>query len=120
MFALAVLEDSDPSVRRKPQPIQFPPYRFVASLVLMGRLRLIHWKSEEGSSIAELLRREGFEVEYEAKFSLEIFRTIRNAPPDAIVIDLSCRPSHGREVATALRGGKHTRQIPILFLGGEP
>ena len=37
----------------------------------------------------------------------------------AVVIDLSRLPSHGRAVAAWLRGSKSTRQIPIVFVGGD-
>jgi len=86
----------------------------------MGRIRLFHWKAEEAVGIADDLRAAGFAVDYEAKFGPELFRAMRQSPPDGVVIDLSRLPSHGREVATALRGNKLTRQIPILFLGGQP
>jgi hypothetical protein len=39
---------------------------------------------------------------------------------DAVVINLNRLPSHGREVATALRGSKSTRHIPIVFVEGAP
>ena len=42
------------------------------------------------------------------------------SPPDAVVIDLSRMPSHGREVAHSLRGAKATRHLPIVFVDGEP
>jgi hypothetical protein len=86
----------------------------------MGRLRLFHWNADEASPVADILLRAGFEVNYEAKFTPQLFRSVCHAPPDAVVIDLSRLPSHGREVATALRGNKLTRQIPILFLDGAP
>jgi len=86
----------------------------------MRRIRLIHWKSEEASRIAEALRAAEFSVDYDDRTAPEMIRAVRISPPDAIVIDLSRLPSHGREVAIALRGNKHTRQIPILFLDGAP
>ncbi len=86
----------------------------------MGRVRLFHWKPDDASLVAENLRQAGFEVDYDPKFSPQLFRALRDSPPDAVVIDLSRLPSHGREVATAMRGNKHTRQIPILFLDGAP
>src|ERR1700722_16869093 len=86
----------------------------------MGRVRLIHWKPEEASPIAETLKSAGFEVEYDGKPAPEILRCLRTHPPDAVVIDLSRLPSHGREMATALRGNKQTRPVPILFLDGAP
>jgi hypothetical protein len=39
---------------------------------------------------------------------------------DAVVINLNRLPSHGREVALALRGAKGTRHIPIVFVEGAP
>jgi CheY-like chemotaxis protein len=86
----------------------------------MRRVRLIHWKPEEASPIAEALKDAGFEVDFDGKIAPEILRAVRMFPPDAVVIDLSRLPSHGREVAIALRGNKSTRQIPILFLDGAP
>jgi len=86
----------------------------------MGRVRLIHWQPEQASLIAETLKGAGFEVDYDGKADPAMIRAVRLSPPDAIVIDLSRLPSHGREVATALRGNRHTRHIPILFLDGAP
>src|SRR5215203_4997608 len=47
-------------------------------------------------------------------------RHIRASLPDAVVIDLSRMPSHGREVAQGLRSAKGTRHVPIVFVDGEP
>jgi CheY-like chemotaxis protein len=86
----------------------------------MQRLRLFHWNSEEGAGVAAALRQAGFAVDFDPQPFPRLMRELRTAPPDAVVIDLSRLPSHGREVATALRGNKQTRQIPILFLDGAP
>src|SRR5579871_2981306 len=86
----------------------------------MARVRLFHWNPDEASPILDILRGGKFEVDYEAEFSPRIMRAVRDNPPDAVVIDLSRLPSHGREVATAMRGHKRMRAIPILFLGGAP
>lgn len=43
----------------------------------------------------------------------------RESPPDAFVIDLSRLPSHGREIAIALRQSPRTRCVPIVFCDGE-
>jgi CheY-like chemotaxis protein len=47
-------------------------------------------------------------------------RQIRASHPDAVVIDLTRMPSHGREVAQGVRSAKATRHIPLVFVGGEP
>jgi hypothetical protein len=84
------------------------------------RIRLIHWAPEEAALIVETLKKAGFAVDYDHKAAPGIMRAIRDTPPDSIVIDLSRLPSHGREIAIALRGNRHTRQVPILFLDGAP
>jgi Protein of unknown function (DUF3052) len=46
-------------------------------------------------------------------------RGIRENLPDAVVIDLSRLPSHGREIAVWLRSTKRTRHVPIVFANGD-
>lgn len=86
----------------------------------MPRVRLIHWKAREAAGLLDALRAAGHDVEYDEQVDSEGFRGIRRHPPNVFVIDLSRLPSHGREVATGLRGLKATRHIPIVFLGGAP
>lgn len=45
-------------------------------------------------------------------------RRIREAKPEAIVIDLSRLPGQGRDVAIWLRQQKPTRRVPLVFAGG--
>jgi hypothetical protein len=40
-------------------------------------------------------------------------------PPDAFVIDLTRLPAQGREVGLSLRQRKSTRNVPLVFVGGE-
>jgi hypothetical protein len=47
-------------------------------------------------------------------------KSVRQSVPEAFVIDLSRLPSHGGEVAAALRRFRETRNVPIVFAGGEP
>jgi CheY-like chemotaxis protein len=84
----------------------------------MGRVRLFHSKAAEAAAAVDTLQAAGFVVDYQEKFHPEALREMRQSPPEAVVIDLSRLPSHGREVAIALRGNKATRLIPILFVGG--
>jgi CheY-like chemotaxis protein len=86
----------------------------------MSRLRVVHWKASESAALLSILRAAGHTVDYVEKLHPDAFRAIRQSPPDAVVIDLSRLPSHGREVATFLRGHKATRHVPILFVDGEP
>jgi hypothetical protein len=86
----------------------------------MARLRLMHWKATEAALLLEALHGAGHVVDYQEKLDPKGFRAIRQSPPDAFVIDLSRLPSHGREVATFLRGQKTTRAVPIVFIDGAP
>lgn len=85
----------------------------------MARVQLVHWKEAEGRERARELRAAGVRVEYEVDAPAAL-RASKDEPPDAIVIDLTRLPSHGREMAWALRQSKKTRAIPLVFVGGAP
>lgn len=82
------------------------------------RLALVHWNTEEGRARAAQLRDAGYSVSFEATTPQWLRRAVAS-PLDAIVIDLSRLPSHGREVALALREQKSTRHVPLVFVDGE-
>jgi hypothetical protein len=86
----------------------------------MSRVRLLHWKSTEAAPIQNLLSGAGFQVEYDEKFDPSLMRKWREDPPAVFVIDLSRLPSHGREIAVALRQSPKTRSVPIVFCNGAP
>jgi CheY-like chemotaxis protein len=85
----------------------------------MLRLRLIHWNAAQAASYLTLLTEAGHRVEYSPEFSPQLMREWRSMPPDAFIIDLSRLPSHGREIAIALRQSKALRAIPLVFCEGE-
>jgi CheY-like chemotaxis protein len=89
-------------------------------VVLRKHVLLVHWNSGECAERAARLRALGYEVTAVAEFTPDRLRAISGNPPAAFVVDLSRRPSHGRDVAQALRMRKATRHVPILFLQGEP
>lgn len=84
----------------------------------MLRVKLIHWKDEAIERAAKL-REAGFAVDVEPLQGAGSLKHLREDPPVAFVIDLSRLPSHGREVALALRQTKATRAIPLVFVDGE-
>lgn len=86
----------------------------------MARLCVFHWKAADAEPLLQKLRSAGHQVDYSDKVDPSVFRAVRQSPPDAFVIDLSRLPSHGREMATFLRGTKATRHIPIVFVNGDP
>lgn len=84
------------------------------------RVAVVHCKPAEAGPLIETLRRAGHEVRHDGADGGIVYKAIRTWLPDVVVIDLSRLPSHGRGLATALRGSKLTRQIPIVFAGGAP
>ncbi len=84
----------------------------------MLRVRLIHWKESEVEEKAEILKRAGYKVE-SSLLDQDSLNKIRQDPPAAFVIDLSRLPSQGRDFALGIRIHKATRNIPLVFFGGE-
>jgi CheY-like chemotaxis protein len=86
----------------------------------MPRIRIVHWRADEAGPLVDLCRSGGYEVDYEDMGFPELARAIRSSAPDALVIDLTRAPSHGRELAITIRRTKYSRYIPIIFVDGEP
>lgn len=66
------------------------------------------------------LKEAGFEAIYSERTQSPSVVRIKKEAPVAIVIDLSRMPSHGRYVGAWVRGSKSTREIPLVFVGGDP
>jgi CheY-like chemotaxis protein len=87
----------------------------------MARILLVHWNAAEAEERAARLSRAGHEVRvHSSSTDMGPLRTVKQTPPEAILIDLTRLPSHGRAVAEALRQSKATRFVPLLFVDGEP
>jgi len=69
---------------------------------------------------AARLSSEGLDASAYPALGPRAFREIRANPPDAILIDLTELPSYGRAMAVLLREQKSTRNIPLVFLKGDP
>ena len=86
----------------------------------MARVILIHWNAKEGEDRASILRKAGYECALVSTLAQDDLRAFREAAPAAFIIDLGRLPSHGRAVAVALRQQKATREIPLVFVEGDP
>lgn len=86
----------------------------------MARIRLVHWNGPEGRERRLRLASLGHETLFDDLDGTGVLRATRADPPDAVIIDLSRLPSHGRETALSLRSSKATRHIPIVFVDGDP
>jgi CheY-like chemotaxis protein len=86
----------------------------------MRHIRLIHWNTSEAKGKATILQAEGYGVVLQIPRGSADLRRLRKNPPDAVVIDLSRLPSHGRDIGLVLRQTKATRNIPLIFVEGDP
>ncbi len=86
----------------------------------MPRVRLFHWRAEEAQTLVAALRAGGYNVEYPGDKANGSWRSLRENPPLAAIIDLTRLPSHGRYVAAEIRASKSMRSIPIVFVDGDP
>ena len=86
----------------------------------MSRVSLIHGSTEEGNERVSRLRKAGHRVELFTPEGGDSLQSLIARPPDAFVIDLGRQPAQGRDLAIWLRGRKASRQVPIVFVGGDP
>ena len=86
----------------------------------MARLVLVHWHAGEAAERAKKLRAAGHTVVVESDSGRNVGPTLRKKPPDGVVIDLGRLPSHGRQLGVWMREQKATREIPIVFVDGDP
>jgi hypothetical protein len=85
------------------------------------RVLLVHWHEAECGPRAERLRQCGHavDVHWRQEGGGTLTRSLTAQPPAAVVIDLGRLPSHGRAIATWLRGRKALRAVPIVFVPGD-
>jgi|SRR5579872_5538987 len=86
----------------------------------MPRIRLFHWQADEAKPLIAALRAGGYTVDYPGDKANGSWRSMRENPPRAAVIDLTRLPSHGRHVGAEIRAIKSLRYIPIVFVDGDP
>src|SRR5579864_4252089 len=84
----------------------------------MPLVRLVCWNQDLARERARVVEEAGFHVDASRLDPGGLIGHFRACMPAAILIDLDRLPSHGREVAVALRNSKATRHVPIVFAGG--
>ena len=84
------------------------------------RIVLIHWDAPEAQARVTRLESMGYSSSFLNRSGPALLRKITDELPSAVVIDLSRLPAQGGEVAAALRAGKLTRRLPIVFVDGLP
>lgn len=83
-------------------------------------IRLICWNEDLARERMASLADCGFAIDGSRLNPSGLVRQFKEMAPAAVLIDLDRLPSHGREVAVALRQSAFTRHIPIVFAGGAP
>jgi CheY-like chemotaxis protein len=84
------------------------------------RVAFVAGQADLAEQRLERLRALGHDVWAAPRDGAAAFRALKQDPPDACVIDLSGRPSHGRDLALALREAKATRGVALVFVDGTP
>jgi hypothetical protein len=85
----------------------------------MQHVHLIHWKPNEVDERCARIVAAGYSASGDP-FGPALLKSLKEDPPDALVIDLSRLPAQGRDVGLHLRKMKDTRHIPLVFVEGEP
>jgi hypothetical protein len=83
-------------------------------------VRVVHWNEAEMAERVARLRALGFDATGERPEPVSFLRRLPEERPAALVIDLERAPSMGRDLALAIRSRKATRDIPLVFAGGDP
>lgn len=84
------------------------------------RVHLVHWDVDDARARVAGLSALGHDAIYlPGVTGTPLMRALRAGAPDCFLIDLSHRPSHGREVAMALCASPSTRHRPLVFAGGD-
>lgn len=85
----------------------------------MSKVTVIQPRKNSETNLPDSIRRAGHEVHVLAKPSGTDMKSLRDDSPDAIVIEIERQPSLARAVGIMLRQQKATREVPIIFVGGE-
>jgi CheY-like chemotaxis protein len=86
----------------------------------MTNVLLVHWNETEAKQLARALKALGYKPKILFDSEKPNLAEIREHPPELFLIHLSRLPSQGREIAGHFRRAKATRNVPILFVGGDP
>ena len=86
----------------------------------MRNVKLILWNAAEAQERASILTAAGYKVDAMTSVGLKSIPLLRENPPDAVIVDLSRLPSQGRDIGLLLRQYKQTRNIPLVFVDGDP
>ena len=80
---------------------------------------VVAWDEDEAIDLAARLSDAGWVVALEHADGLRAWKRIKEGRPDVVIVDMTRRPSHGRELLRSMANRKHTSAIPIVQVGGD-
>lgn len=89
-------------------------------MVYEMKLFVIDWCTGNASALLESCNASAHTVVgYELKDGGDTYKKTGMQKPDAIIINYSTKPLHGRTTAESIRKRKSTEKIPIYFIDGD-
>jgi hypothetical protein len=85
----------------------------------MRRIRVLNGHAESEIWI-ERLRDAGSDVDARKVRAPDDLKALGRLVPAAVAIDLARAPAHGRDLGLAVRQMEATRQVPLVFVDGNP
>src|SRR3954467_12341961 len=86
---------------------------------MAGSVFVVAWDEDAAIDIAARLSDAGGVVALEHADGGRAWKRIKEGRPDVVVVDMSRRPSHSRELLRSMANRKHTSAIPIGQVGGD-
>lgn len=80
-----------------------------------GNILIVDDLPENLHFLTEVLTKHGYKVRCVTNGTMAL-RTVRNHPPDAILLDIKMPDMDGYQVCEALKSDENTSEIPIIFL----
>lgn len=80
---------------------------------------VVSWDEDEAIDLAARLSDAGWMVALEHSDGLRAWKRIKESHPDVVVVDMTRRASHGRELLRSMGQRKHTSGIPVVQVGGD-
>lgn len=83
------------------------------------RIFLVDWDKDSAKQLSKTLGTKGWSVEVETEDGGRAYGLIQKSNPQAVLVNLARKPSHGIELGSSLRDVKKTKDLPILFLDAD-
>jgi CheY-like chemotaxis protein len=80
-----------------------------------GNILIVDDLLENRRFLAKILTEEGYKVRCVTNGTMAL-RTVRNHPPDALLLDIKMPDMDGYQVCKAIKADENTSEIPIIFL----